>query len=185
MKFSDVLGALNLDTFIAFDFETTGLNPSVDQITEFAGVRFRSGEIDETFSTLVNPGFPIPEKIIRITGITDEMVADSPSPSEVTPQIAEFMGNDPIVAHNIPFDLSFLESLYKSHLGEDREVENALYDTLPLARSFLFFLPNHQLGTVAEYFGYSRSNGSTLSFQGKRWHRNGILSQIQGLHKKT
>ncbi len=157
MKFSDVLGALNLDTFIAFDFETTGLNPSVDQITEFAGVRFRSGEIDETFSTLVNPGFPIPEKIIRITGITDEMVADSPSPSEVTPQIAEFMGNDPIVAHNIPFDLSFLESLYKSHLGEDREVENALYDTLPLARSFLFFLPNHQLGTVAEYFGYSRS----------------------------
>jgi len=157
MEFSDILKVLNLDSFIAFDFETTGLNPSVDQITEFAGARFVHGEIEETYSTLVNPGFPIPEEITRITGITDEMVADAPSPSEVTPKIAEFMGNDPIVAHNTPFDLTFLETLYKNHLGEENEVENVLYDTLPLSRSFLFFLPNHQLGTVSEYFGYSRS----------------------------
>ena len=156
MEFSDILKVLNLDSFIAFDFETTGLNPSVDQITEFAGARFVHGEIEETYSTLVNPGFPIPEEITRITGITDEMVADAPSPSEVTPKIAEFMGNDPIVAHNTPFDLTFLETLYKNHLGEENEVENVLYDTLPLSRSFLFFLPNHQLGTVSEYFGYSR-----------------------------
>ncbi len=156
MEFSDVLRALNLNTFVAFDFETTGLNASVDQITEFAGVRFCGGEPEETFSTLVNPGFPIPEEITRITGITDEMVADAPSSSEVTPKIAEFMGNDPIVAHNIPFDAAFLENLYKNHLGEERSVDNAQYDTLPLARAFLFFLPNHQLGTVAEYFGYSR-----------------------------
>lgn len=156
MEFSEVLRALNLDTFVAFDFETTGLDPTVDQITEFAGVRFRGGKPNETFSTLVNPGFHIPEEITRITGISDEMVANAPSPSEVAPQIAEFMGNAPIVAHNIPFDAAFLNSLYQHYIDEDMFVENSLYDTLPLARAFLFFLPNYQLGTVAEYFGYSR-----------------------------
>ncbi|MFQ6674234.1 MAG: exonuclease domain-containing protein, partial [Fidelibacterota bacterium] len=147
---------LDLGTFVAFDLETTGLAPSKDKITEFAAVRFRNGEMDEHYSTLVNPGIPIPATITSITGITDEMVAEAPAEEAVIDSMLAFIGKDPLVAHNIDFDLRFLTHLKSMYKGGNGRLENPLYDTLALAQSFLFFLSSHRLGTVAESLRFKR-----------------------------
>ena len=72
------LALLDLNDYIAFDLETTGLNPLNDCITEIAAYRFVNGEPYDQYSTLINPGISIPKNIVEITGITDEMVADAP-----------------------------------------------------------------------------------------------------------
>ena len=70
----DLLPLLELDEFISFDLETTGLNPDKDKITEIAACRFINGEFTEKFTTLINPGIPIPKNITALTGITNKMV---------------------------------------------------------------------------------------------------------------
>ncbi|HIB03440.1 MAG TPA: hypothetical protein EYO21_06415 [Candidatus Marinimicrobia bacterium] len=157
MELADLLNQLDLHTFIAFDFETTGLDPSNDKITEFAAVRFEQGKVVGSYQTLVNPQRPIPSEIVRKTGITDEMVKDAPIEEKVIEKMFEFIGDHPLVAHNFPFDLAFLTDLKMNYLSQ--EVKNEGYDTVPLSQAFLFFLPNHQLGTIAEYLG-SRSEGT-------------------------
>ena len=157
MEFSKLLSRLDLQTFVAFDFETTGLDPESDRITEVAAIRFVNGERDDAYETLVNPQIPIPREITNITGISDEMVAGAPTENEVSGKVIDFIADSPIVAHNISFDIQFLTRLFQIVLPGS-EVLNVQYDTLPLARAFLFFLPNHRLGTVAEYFNYSRGS---------------------------
>lgn len=155
MELSRLLDRLDLQTFTAFDFETTGLDPERDAVTEVAAIRFTNGERDSSFESLVNPQIPIPREITNITGISDEMVADAPKEDEVAEKLINFIGSNSIVAHNIGFDMQFLRRLSELvHPGS--EVLNVQYDTLSLARAFLFFLPNHRLGTVAEFFGFSR-----------------------------
>ena len=101
--------------FIAFDLETTGFLPGMDQITEIGAVRFENGQVDAVFSTLVNPRKPIPEIVTKITGITDEMVKDAPLIDSLLESFAEFCGNDIIVAHNAPFDVQFLTADIKKY----------------------------------------------------------------------
>ncbi|MCS5662381.1 MAG: exonuclease domain-containing protein, partial [Dehalococcoidia bacterium] len=156
MELAELLSKLGLHTFIAFDFETTGLNPSDDKITESAAVRFEEGVASDSFQTLVNPQRPIPPEIVRKTGISDEMVKDAPNEDKIVEKMFNFIGDHPIVAHNLPFDLSFLSDLKLNYLSQ--EVKNEGYDTVPLAQAFLFFLPNHQLGTIAEYLGSASEN---------------------------
>lgn len=160
MKYSDLLRHLDLQTFVAFDFETTGLDPQLDRIIEFAAIRYKEGEIVNRYDTLVNPQIPIPSNITNITGITSEMVADSPREEDIITDIFEFLGNDPIVAHNIDFDYNFLKALKERYSLENVEISNPLFDTLVLAQTFLYFLPNHRLGTVAEYFSVPPGGGS-------------------------
>jgi DNA polymerase-3 subunit alpha (Gram-positive type) len=138
------------EDFIMFDIETTGLNPYTDKITEIGAVRLKNGEIAEEFSTLVNPGIPIPESIKSLTGITDEMVKDSPSIDEVIPKLLEFFGNLPVVAHNAGFDMGFL-SFNAQRLG--LKVANPVLDTLELSRILLPKLKRHRLDNVAEHLG--------------------------------
>lgn len=156
MDLTKLLRLLDLQTFVAFDFETTGLDPSHDKIIEFAAVRFRNGELEDSLSTFINPQIPIPPEITNITGITDEMVSKAPGEDEVIRDIVDFLDFHPIVAHNIDFDLGFLKQLKSKYLKNDSQISNLIYDTLFLAQSFLFFLPNHQLGTVSTFFGFSR-----------------------------
>ncbi|MBH31627.1 MAG: hypothetical protein CMG71_06520 [Candidatus Marinimicrobia bacterium] len=151
MELADLLRNLKLQTFIAFDFETTGLDPCNHKITEFAAVKFEEGKATDSFQTLINPERPIPIDVVRKTGISDEMVKGAPKAKEITEGVFEFIGDYPIVAHNLPFDLSFLAKMRDTHLSG--EVDNEGYDTVPLAQALLFFLPNHQLGTIGEYLG--------------------------------
>ncbi|MDE0142221.1 MAG: exonuclease domain-containing protein [Caldilineaceae bacterium] len=99
-------------TFVAFDLETTGLNPKRDAIIEFGAVRFQSGRPREYFSSCINPGRPLPVRIQQITGIRPADVADAPSIDDLLPEIIDFLGNgaQAVVAHSAGFDVSFLRA---------------------------------------------------------------------------
>ena len=99
-------------TFVAFDLETTGLNPKRDAIIEFGAVRFQKGGSREYFSTCINPGRPLPVRIQQITGIRPADVANAPAIEEVVPEILGFFakGTQAVVAHSAGFDISFLRA---------------------------------------------------------------------------
>ncbi|MEC8915932.1 MAG: 3'-5' exonuclease, partial [Candidatus Neomarinimicrobiota bacterium] len=153
MNRKEILKTINLSRFTAFDFETTGLDPMADRIIEIAAIRFEDGEITDRFVTLVNPGQPISPMITRITGISDEMVREKPREEEIIDELLAFLGDDPLVAHNIHFDQDFLKSLCE-RCNKD-EVTNPLYDTLQLGRSLLFDQAVFNLGSLSEFFGLS------------------------------
>ena len=153
MDRSELLSSLKLDRFIAFDFETTGLQVETDRAIEVAAIMFKDGKPAEKFVTLINPQIPISDLIADITGITNEMVAESPFEKEIIDDLFEFLGDYPIVAHNTPFDLSFLRAMAERHNKEF--IERKCYDTLTLSRAFLFFQPTHNLSAVSEYFNLS------------------------------
>ncbi len=135
-------------TFICFDLETTGLSASRDKITEIGAVKVVNGEITEKFSTFVNPEISIPRKITELTGITDEMVADAPSQSDAVRAFLEFAGNNVLVAHNAPFDTSFISQACEN-MGT--EYNYTSIDTVAIARAILPDIKNVKLDTVAKY----------------------------------
>ena len=135
-------------TFICFDIETTGLSPLRDKITEIGAVKVVNGEITDTFSTFANPGIPIPAKITQLTGITDDMVKDAPSQSEAVSAFLEFAGDNVLVAHNAPFDTSFIRRACENM---NREYDYASIDTVAIARAILPDIKNVKLDTVANY----------------------------------
>lgn len=107
--------------YVSLDIETTGLDPEQDEILEIGAVRFKGGQIYESFQTLVKPACPIPYKIQQLTGITPDDVRDAPSLAAILPQLSRFVGDNPIIGHNIGFDLSFLQkqSVLEQNLGID------------------------------------------------------------------
>src|SRR5450759_3080456 len=107
----DELGTPLADvTFVVVDLETTGGNPSGANITEVGAVKICGGEVIGEFQTLVNPAGPIPAFISVLTAITDQMVPDSPGIESVFPAFLEFAHDSVLVAHNAPFDISFLKA---------------------------------------------------------------------------
>jgi ATP-dependent DNA helicase DinG len=95
-------------TYVSLDLETTGLDPMRDAIIEIGALRFDGDEVLETFSTFVNPGRKIPPFVTELTGITNADVEGAPGGRQATYRLAEFVGRDPVVGHNIGFDLAFL-----------------------------------------------------------------------------
>ena len=147
----ELLPFFELDNFIAFDLETTGLDNTNDKITEISACRFVGGDFSEEFTTLVNPEIPIPKDIISLTGITNQMVIDAPLVSDVIPDFINFIGDTPLVGHNIDFDYSFIKN---NIAGTDIFLPDVpLYDTLSLARSFLYYYNNFSLGSLCDYYG--------------------------------
>ena len=90
-----------ISEFIALDCETTGLNPKTAEIIEIALFRFAGDKVLEKLKHLVNPGVPIPLRNKRLTGITDDMVAGAPTFSDIAADIFDFIGDSPLVGHNI------------------------------------------------------------------------------------
>jgi predicted DnaQ family exonuclease/DinG family helicase len=158
MKTNELLKPLNLNEFISFDLETTGLNEKTDQIIEISAYRFVNGEPVDEFNSLINPEMSIPAFITDLTSISNEMVEDAPKIQNVLPKLLKFLGKTPIVGHNVNFDLTFIDENFKRH-GIIFNYPNAIYDTVTLARMFLFFNNEFNLGAVSEYFGLS-SKGS-------------------------
>jgi len=149
--------ALSDTTFVIVDLETTGASPKKGAaITEIGAVKVRSGEHLGNFESFVNPLSPIPEYITQMTGITDLMLAKAPVIDEILPAFLEFAGQHNeviIVAHNAPFDLSFLKSAAK-----ELDITWPKYktlDTVTIARQVLTKeeVPNCKLQTLAVYFG--------------------------------
>ena len=136
---------------IAIDIETTGLNPREDKITEIAAVRFEDGKIIDEFQSLVNPNRPIPQNIIHLTHITNDMVRDAPQILDVIGKLAAFVGKEPLVGHNIAFDLSFLRQggILKT---------NPAFDTYELASVLVPDAPRYNLAALGQQFKINVSN---------------------------
>lgn len=142
--------------FIAFDLETTGTVPGVDQICEIGAIKFISGQPDAIFCTLVDPMKSIPPGASAVNKITDEMVRGKPKIYDLLPSLAEFCGEMPLVAHNAPFDTQFLMSDIKKH--EAPAPKGIILDTLPIARKVFPGLPNYKLGTLIQHLKIPSSN---------------------------
>ena len=142
---------IDLDTeYCVLDIETTGVSFRTEKITEIAVVKIKNGEKIAEFSTFVNPEIPIPEHIVKITNITDEMVKDAETIDKVMPKFLEFVGNDVLVAHNAGFDIGFLR-YNAGNLG--MKLENVYIDTLSLSRALFSDFKKHKLGIIAEKLG--------------------------------
>jgi DNA polymerase III epsilon subunit family exonuclease len=148
-------------TFVVLDLETSGGAPHLGaHITEIGAVKVRGGEVLGKFQTFINPGIPIPFFITALTGITDEMVAESPRIAEVLPMLLEFLGPETetvFVAHNAPFDLSFLKAAAREN--DYNWPKFTVIDTAKLARRVLSRdeVINCKLGTLADFFNTSVS----------------------------
>lgn len=146
---------MNLSTFVVVDVETTGLSAVSDKITEVSAIRFIDFEPVECFTTLINPQKTIPDNVVKMTGITNEIVSDKPTFDQVIISLDEFIGKYNIVGYNLGFDLKFLYVGGYDFLREKRKY----YDCLQLAKKAVGDNTyNHKLTTVAEYYGIIRDN---------------------------
>jgi len=148
-------------TFAVIDLETSGGSPkSGAGITEIGVVKVRGGLVLGTFQSFVDPGHSLPTFITELTGITDEMLVSAPFIDEVLPTLFEFLGSPEetvLVAHNSPFDMSFLKAASASH--EFIWPEYLTVDTARLARAVLDHdeVTNCKLGTLATFFNAQTS----------------------------
>lgn len=145
----------NLDTFVVVDLETTGFSPDYCDITEIGAIRFVNGEETGRYSTYVNPGQSIPEEITKLTGITNEKVANAPNPTKAINGLLDFIAGDPLVGHNIPFDIGFIQKHAPCY-------NPVAYDTLPMSRKGLPSLSNHKLTTLKDYYNISGISHSAI-----------------------
>ncbi len=139
------------ETFIAIDLETTGFSPHSDRIIEFGGIKFRGEETLETFSSLVNPLRPLDPQIVSLTGIDQRDLNKAPRWDGVIDRARKFLGDFPLVGHNINFDTSFLNS-------HQLKVTPEVYDTYDLAHIVLTSGKDYRLSGLAEYFGVRNEN---------------------------
>lgn len=139
--------------FIAFDLETTGTVPGVDQIVEIGAVRFNNGVVESVFSTLVDPQRPIPPGASAVNGITDDMVRGKPRIDSLLKSFADFCENSILVAHNAPFDAGFLTVDIKKY--EAPAPQGLIIDTLTISRKVFPGLPNYKLGTLVQHLKIS------------------------------
>lgn len=141
--------------FVVFDIETTGLSSKNDEITEIGAVKIKNNIIIDSFSTLINPEKNIPEKIVELTGITNDMVKDKPTIATVLPEFLNFIGNSPVVAHNADFDTGFIRDKANRY---SMNFNNTTIDTLKLARALLPNLKRHRLNVIAKELNISLEN---------------------------
>ncbi|MCM2139962.1 PolC-type DNA polymerase III [Vagococcus fluvialis] len=137
-------------TYIVFDVETTGLSAVYDTIIELAAVRMYKGNVIDTFEQFIDPGHPLSQTTINLTGITDEMVRGSKSEKEVLTMFREFCGEDILVAHNASFDMGFLNTSYEKY--DMPEAPNPVIDTLELSRLLHPEMKSHRLNTLSKKY---------------------------------
>lgn len=142
------------NTFVVFDVETTGLVPDKNEITEIGAVKIVNGEITERFQTLCKPHQSISAEITKLTGITNDMVANEHSPEEIIEDFLLFAGDSVMVGYNVNFDYQFIQLTAKK---VDKLFTNEFRDCMGDAKEKLF-LPNYRLGTVVAHLGVTLDN---------------------------
>lgn len=141
----------NIDTeYCVLDIETTGLSFRTEKITELGAVIYKNGEVIDEFECFVNPEKPIPEEVVEVTHITDDMVKDAETIETILPKFLDFIGDRIIVAHNADFDVGFIK--YNAEkLGI--KLENTYIDTLRLAKDLFPDYKKYKLGIIADNLG--------------------------------
>lgn len=139
------------ETYVVFDFETTGFNAGgADQIIEIGAVKLKDGMIIERYDELINPGRPLPEKITEVTNITDAMLEGKDTEENAVRRFIEWFGDCPMVAHNAKFDVSFLEMAYKKY--NFGTFTNPVIDTLELSRTLDNTYARHSLSALVKRY---------------------------------
>lgn len=138
-------------TYVVFDLETTGFNAGgADSIIEIGAVKINNGEIIDRFDELINPGRKLPQKIIELTNITDEMLEGKDNEENTVKKFKEWVGDLPMVAHNAKFDVSFIVMAHnKYNLGE---FTNTVIDTLELSRALDTGYSRHSLSALVKRY---------------------------------
>lgn len=173
--------ALLQNKYIAFDVETTGLNPSTDRIIELGAVIFENGVPVKSFSSLVNPGISVPSSATAVNHITNTMLKAAHDEKSVYPEFIEFLGdavsgNTIMCAHNARFDFDFLQNTL-TRLGYDAELKYV--DTLALSRRYIPGLANYKQCTVEAHFGLKNSSSHRAETDAEMCGR--ILHKILGM----
>lgn len=140
-----------MDPVVVIDFETTGLSPDHgDRATEIAAVLVRDGQIVDRYQSLMNAGRRIPTFIESLTGISNSMLRGAPTPRQVMTEVADFVGDHPLVAHNASFDRKFWDAEL-ARIG--RRTTQPFVCSMLVARRVLPDAPNHKLGTLVAHAG--------------------------------
>lgn len=138
-------------TYVVFDFETTGFNAGgFDSIIEIGAVKIKDGMIIEKYDELINPGRPLPQKIIDVTNITDAMLEGKDNEENAVRRFIEWFGDCPMVAHNAKFDVSFLEMAYRKY--NFGTFTNPVIDTLELSRTLDNTYARHSLSALVKRY---------------------------------
>ncbi len=147
--YGEQVSVFDKDEFCVFDIETTGLSAQNCKITEIGAVKVKDGEVIDIFSTYVDPECPIPQNIVELTGITDDMVKGAPKTEEAVKSFLEFAGDRMLVAHNANFDVGFIRKAC-----EDFKIpfKSTYIDTVAVSRYINPELKKHRLDSIAEYY---------------------------------
>jgi DNA polymerase III epsilon subunit family exonuclease len=128
---------------VSLDIETTGLDENREAIIEIAAVKFNGRRVEDEFSTLINPGKPIPDFITGLTGIDNAMVKQAPRLRDIAHELTAFVGDAPILGHNVKFDIGFLR---KAGLFEYQQT----LDTYELASVLMPTASRYNLGSLGQ-----------------------------------
>ena len=153
MNVKALLDRCKLTSFIAIDLETTGLNSKKEAIIEVSAVKFVDGEENSVFSHLLNPNKPISSFIEDLTGINDDMVKNKPSFIDILDDLMNFIGDLPIVGHNVKFDIDFIKEHSKNNYNLSKS--HNICDTYLLSKIVLFSNEEHSLESVSEFYDLS------------------------------
>jgi DNA polymerase III epsilon subunit family exonuclease len=137
--------------FVVVDVEATGAKTPPNRLIELGAFRIRDGRIVDKFLTLVNPEIPIPRFVASLTGISNDMVKRAPVFADVAPRWLDFVSDSVLIAHNAPFDTSFLNHEI-SRVYPGHRMVNPHLCTVKLSRRVLPNLLNHRLDTIASHF---------------------------------
>ena len=137
--------------YVVFDLETTGSSAKQGAITEIGALKVVRGQVVDEFATLVNPRRKIDPFVVRLTGITDRMVASAPEVAHAMPLFEEFVEGCVLVGHNVQFDCSFVAAAREAN--SLAPLPNPVLDTLRLSRSLVPGLKRYRLSSLVSHFG--------------------------------
>ena len=143
-----------INEYVVLDLEMTGLSAKTDQIIEIGAVKIKDNQVVETMECLVNPRCKIPTRVVKLTGITDEMVQSGRDRDEAMRELLVFIDGQVLVGQNINFDYSFLKQWAVNHKCP---LEAKACDTLKLARMLLPAEQPKKLENLCQYFGIERA----------------------------
>ena len=138
-----------LKSYIAFDVETTGLNPLENEIIEIGALKVRDGKVAERFMEFIKPTTSISPAITSLTGITNDMVAQARPRCSVVADFLDFCEEDVLIGHNVSFDYSFMKC---SAAADGLPFEKMGIDTLKIAQKVLKDLDSKSLGSLCDYY---------------------------------